>query len=409
MTLAGRRIGSIRVEARLGAGGMGEVWRGFDEKLERPVALKTMPRTAHGDAELKARFLREARLLSKLGHPGICRIHDLLETDDGDFLVLELVEGETLRELAIRGVLRAGLVRIGIELATALAAAHGAQVIHRDLKPENVMVTPSGAVKILDFGIARTADLLPAAAPSAPRERAPADASGDDTTVQIAPRVARDVQTPPPDGGYRTEHGTVLGTRRYMSPEQAAGADVSTATDVYALGVMLEELLAHAVDALPVPDASRHDADTDLSALLASMLAHNPQRRPSAAQVAEQLRAVADKPRRVARRRLLRRLSIAAALGLVAIAVAMAWLAWSATQARQDAERRRRQAEALVDFMLGDLRRKLEGVGRVELLDDINTRALAYFEAVPPERLSSKELEARIRHLQHMADVAIQG
>jgi serine/threonine-protein kinase len=415
MDLAGTRVGSIRVERRLGAGGMGEVWRGFDEKLERPVALKTvvgMRRAAAPgtDGELAARFLREARLLSKLGHPGICRIYDLVESAAGDFLVLELVDGVTLRERSRQGLARADVFAIVRDIARALAAAHGAHVIHRDLKPENVMVAAAGGVKILDFGIARAAGVAAADTAARAAEPAPAPAAPDEVTTRTpaTPRGARGAAAGS-GADYRTEHGTVLGTRRYMSPEQAAGADVTTATDVYALGVMLEELLAAATDARPNADPTRRDADPEVSALLAAMLSYDARRRPGAEQVVTQLDAILDQPRRLARRRLRRRVAGAAALGLVAIAATMAWLAWQATQARAEAERRRGQAEALVDFMLGDLRRKLEGVGRLELLDDLNARAVAYFDAVPAGELSAKELASRLKHLQQIADVAIQA
>src|SRR5262245_13732250 len=159
MSLVGRTVGHVRIEALLGRGAMGEVYRGFDTALERPVALKAIRAEQRVTAEARGRFLREARLLSKLDHPNICRVYDLLEGTDCDFLALELIEGETLRSAASR-LSPEETLRIGEQIAGALAAAHARGVVHRDLKPENVMLTAGTAaggrvVKVLDFGLAR--------------------------------------------------------------------------------------------------------------------------------------------------------------------------------------------------------------------------------------------------------------
>jgi serine/threonine-protein kinase len=153
--LVGTRIGHIRIEDRLGRGGMGEVFLGFDEVLERRVAVKTL-RTDHRlGGRAKSRFLREARLLSRLGHPGICQVYDVVETPDADYLVLEYVPGQTLRAATVGGLDFATKLTLAGKIARALAVAHRAGIVHRDLKSENIMVTPEGEVKILDFGIAR--------------------------------------------------------------------------------------------------------------------------------------------------------------------------------------------------------------------------------------------------------------
>jgi len=164
----GRRghVGHIRLEALLGAGGMGEVHRGFDEKLERAVAVKTLRAERRLRPEAKARFLREARLLSRLDHPGICRVFDLVEEEDADHLVLELVEGQTLAEALRSGLEDGEVLRLFEEIARALATGHREHIVHRDLKPENVMVTPDGRAKVLDFGIARSVGPRVVATPS---------------------------------------------------------------------------------------------------------------------------------------------------------------------------------------------------------------------------------------------------
>ncbi len=177
LSLAGRQVGKVRLAARLGAGGMGEVYQGWDERLERQVAVKTIRAEQRLEPEMKARFLREARLLSKLGHPAICQVYDLVEEEDADFLIFEYVPGRTLKEVLAAGPLPATeALQIAEKIAEALAAAHRERIVHRDLKPENVMVLPDGAIKILDFGISRAIEGKGASTPPAP---SPADGKGE--------------------------------------------------------------------------------------------------------------------------------------------------------------------------------------------------------------------------------------
>ena len=155
MTLVGTTIGRIRVVETLGKGGMGEVYVGYDEKLKRKVALKAIRDERRLDEEAKARFLREARILSQLDHPAICRIHELIEGDDSDILVLELIPGKSLKEALAEDELDSGFrLHVAEQVTEALVAAHAQGIAHRDLKPENVMLTPEGGVKVLDFGLA---------------------------------------------------------------------------------------------------------------------------------------------------------------------------------------------------------------------------------------------------------------
>src|SRR5258708_2173226 len=154
----GSHIGRIRIDALLGSGGMGEVYRGWDERLERPVAVKVL----HGDKRLtpslRGRILREAKVLSRLDHPNICRIYDVIERDDADYLVLELVDGHDLRVAMINGLARAESLGILLQIARVLGDAHTHAIVHRDHKPENVMITNAGDVKVLDFGIDEARD-----------------------------------------------------------------------------------------------------------------------------------------------------------------------------------------------------------------------------------------------------------
>jgi serine/threonine protein kinase len=211
--LIGRRFGAYRILSLLGAGGMGEVYRAHDDKLDRDVAIKMLPVEFARDPGRLARFRREARVLASLNHPNIGAIHGLEESAEGDYLVLELVDGDKPHgPLPVPAV-----IDLACQVAEALEAAHQHGVVHRDLKPANVKVTPQGRVKVLDFGLAK------------------AVAGGEPSPILPGP-------VPPARDGTLT--GTVLGTPGYMSPEQARGEAVDQRTDIWAFGCLVYELLA---------------------------------------------------------------------------------------------------------------------------------------------------------------------
>jgi len=213
----GARVGPYEVTGSLGAGGMGEVYRARDAKLARDVAIKILPRTFTNDVDRLGRFEREARLLASLNHPHIGAIYGLETIDGTPALILELVEGDTLAERIIRGPLPAAEARaIAAQIADALEAAHERGIVHRDLKPANIKITPSGVVKVLDFGLAKAAT---------------GDDGGPDLTH--SPTVTMD----------GTRDGVVLGTAAYMSPEQARGKVVDKRSDVWSFGCVLFETL----------------------------------------------------------------------------------------------------------------------------------------------------------------------
>jgi Tol biopolymer transport system component/serine/threonine protein kinase len=218
MSLApGSRLGPYEILSPLGAGGMGEVYRARDPSLGREVAIKILPPALSTDPEHLARFEREARLLASLNHPGIATIHGIERTESGPFLVLEVVEGETLAERLAAGPLPAAeALEICRQMADALVAAHDRGVVHRDLKPSNVKITPQGRVKILDFGLAKSSPFL----------------SGSGASV-----------SPTLGAESATKSGMILGTPAYMSPEQARGKTVDKRTDIWSFGCLLYEAL----------------------------------------------------------------------------------------------------------------------------------------------------------------------
>src|SRR5262249_18387259 len=210
------RIGVYQVVARIGAGAMGEVYRAHDARLAGDVAIKILPTTLAGDPERLARFEREARILAARNHPNIAAIFGVEESPDGvRALVLELVDGPTLADRIAAGPIPPDQAqRIAEQVVEALAAAHERGIVHRDLKPANIKLTADGRVKVLDFGVAKTALRGGSADPS-------------------ALTISADTTAP----------GTLLGTVPYMSPEQARGLDVDRRTDIWAFGCVLYEML----------------------------------------------------------------------------------------------------------------------------------------------------------------------
>ena len=215
MALAsGTRLGSYKIESLLGAGGMGEVYRARDVRLNRTVAIKVLGHQLT-DRDRERRFLQEARAASALNHPHIVTLHDIVRDAGIEFLVMEYVPGKPLDRLISGNRLPLGeALAYGQQIAGALAAAHAAGIVHRDIKPANIIVTPDGHVKILDFGLAKLAERDPG--------------GPEDQTQRAA----------------LTEAGTVLGTTAYMSPEQASGRELDHRTDIFSLGVVLYEMLA---------------------------------------------------------------------------------------------------------------------------------------------------------------------
>jgi serine/threonine protein kinase len=225
----GRVIGHYKIVERLGAGGMGEVYLAQDTRLARPVALKILPASFVFDEDRLQRFQREARAASALNHPNIFTIHEVGEVDGVHFIATEFIDGQTLSELSLaRALPLKEIVDIAVQIGIALEAAHAAGIVHRDIKPENIMLRGDGIIKILDFGIAKLTEQS-------------STASSSDLAV-----IAKS----------QTETGVVLGTPRYMSPEQARGLSVDERTDIWSFGVVLYEMISHCS---PFESATRMD------------------------------------------------------------------------------------------------------------------------------------------------------
>src|SRR5271166_7507 len=217
---SGTKLGPYEIQSPLGAGGMGEVYRARDTRLERIVAVKILPSHLSEDPEAKQRFDREARTISSLNHPNICTLHDVGHQDGIDYLVMEYLEGQTLADRLDKGALPIEQVlKYGAEICDGLEKAHRSGVVHRDLKRGNIMLTKTGA-KLMDFGLAK-ASLASASA-----------ASGLSATLAT-----------PPGSHPLTAQGSVVGTFQYMSPEQIEGKPADARSDIFALGAVLYEMV----------------------------------------------------------------------------------------------------------------------------------------------------------------------
>jgi len=233
--LVGQTLNQYRIEAVLGQGGMGVVYRAHDLKLQRPVALKLLPADLTSDPERRKRFLLEARAAARISHPAIAQVYDVDEHEGMIFIAMELVEGKTISDLIqYRELDLLGAIDIALQVAAGLAKAHAAGIVHRDIKPANVIQTPDGHVKILDFGLAKLLD------------------SGTSTVTSAG--GVHDLSTL-----AQTQVGAVKGTPAYMSPEQVKGEGVDVRSDIFSLGVMLFEMVTGEVPfRRPTPVATMH-------------------------------------------------------------------------------------------------------------------------------------------------------
>src|SRR5215469_3669178 len=227
--VSGTKLGPYEILKSLGAGGMGEVYRARDARLERTVAIKILPEHLSSNAELRARFEREARAASALNHPHICHLYDIGSQDGIAYLVMEYLDGESLADRLHKGALPLKqTLQIGVQIAEALSTAHRAGILHRDLKPANVMLTAGGA-KLLDFGLAKTSPTLSGISGAGVSGMTPST-----PTMTIA-ELSSPVKA-------LTQKGTVVGTFQYMAPEVLQGAEADARSDIFSLGCVLYEM-----------------------------------------------------------------------------------------------------------------------------------------------------------------------
>ena len=216
--MTGQMIGHYKILEKLGEGGMGVVYKAQDTHLDRFVAIKLLPAEKVTNPERKRRFVQEAKAASALNHPNIITIYDIASDHGCEFIAMEFVNGKTLEQWLGKGLRLGETLKVAVQMADALAVAHAAGIIHRDLKPSNVMVTDSGLVKVLDFGLAKLMDI--------------ADGNEEATTRTLAM-----------DAGPSTELGAIVGTVGYMSPEQAEGKKLDGRSDIFAFGSVLYEMV----------------------------------------------------------------------------------------------------------------------------------------------------------------------
>lgn len=285
--LSGRTLSNIKIIKLLGQGGMGAVYQGQDLILQRTVAVKTLLNKHHINPTAAERFRREALLLSQLDHVNICRIYSLIETEQTDFLVLEYIEGESLNSQQFKQLSRSKQLDLVVQMLKGLQAAHRKNIIHRDIKPDNIMLTDKSVLKILDFGISRLSE----------------------SHLQQQSSEANKFTSEKTTADTRTQAGSLMGTLPFMSPEQAAGEKLSTASDMYSFGLLLQTLLS---EVPPYPQNTTaeqllklsnrgdtltpHDLPRYWHKLIQSLKSYSPSERPTAKIALDQVRNIQAKP-----------------------------------------------------------------------------------------------------------------
>jgi len=355
-------IGRYRVKEKIGKGGMGDVYLGYDEKLDREVALKCIRAENRLNEETKSRFLLEAKILSQLGHPNICQIYDYLETPDADYLVLELISGKKLSDVIKENKLsykqKLAIIR---KVAEVLSVAHQKGVVHRDLKPDNIIFTNDGDIKVLDFGLARQIysnwDEVPHSKKGEKKEES-GSIEKDQTLDAVTYSKSRGLTT----------MGVIMGTLGYMSPEQAKGEEVTPFSDMYSFGIVIEELFSgkssynkeESFDTLLSKNLKGereviHIEDSDIESLIKDLTSIEMNARLTAREAVKRIDEIIEKPTR--RRKKILVGSAIFILTLFAIVATFFWIKAVkaekiARQAEQSARNEAETSKQVSDFLV---------------------------------------------------------
>lgn len=350
------KIGRYRIEGNLGSGGMGDVYLGWDETLERKVALKCINAENRLDDEAKGRFLREAKVLSQLGHPDICQIYDYIEGEEADYLVLELIAGEKSGCFIEKNRLSARQkLMLARRIANVLALAHEKGIVHRDLKPDNVLISEDGGLKVLDFGLARQLGVFEQSSDGGPSGKSKKSISSD-RTISIDSRGSS-----PSVGTNLTTVGLIMGTLGYMSPEQARGEDVSPSSDMYSFGILLEEVMTGkasfdkelSFESLLKKNQTGERVpakidDPDIEALVRDLTCIEPNARLTAREACQRIDLILEKPARRRKRILVS--SVIAVLAGFAVTATFFWI--KAVRAERKAVEEAEAAKQVSDFLV---------------------------------------------------------
>ncbi len=355
------KIGRIKIDGLIARGGMGQVYAGVDQVLKRKVAIKVMNSQLQMSETRRAEFLNEAQVLSSLHHPNICQVYDFFVDDQKDVLVLELIQGKTLRQILDDDNLN-NPIEVAHQIISALTVAHERGIVHRDLKPDNIMMTDDGTVKILDFGLARSG------------------IEGAQPNTKADPKLTQ-----------------VSGTPGYMSPEQARGEKSNTATDLWSFGLILSELLtnqmpfskiASNVELMEKSKQAQFEVPKNLprteTNLLKQLLSADANKRPTARAVQERIKQLQSRTKR--------HVLWAMAMTITLLILLAAWKYTTDLQLeRNHALAARSDAEKLISFMLDDLHSGLQELGKIELLESVANQALSYYNNLSPELIQDSQ------------------